>query len=131
MIRKIASLIPLFLFLAAFVAPTPVASANSADVKISLVASPDFRGAKGAAKYRNRGGEQEFQVEAEVSRRLAGAVFTVWVNDVAVGQMTINAFGKGRLSLNSNLGDAVPVITPGTLVGVTTADKAIVLAGKF
>ena len=130
MISKLAKFLPMLLLLA-FVAPVSTARANSADVRINLVSAPEFPSAKGTAKYRDRSGEREFQVEVQVSRRLAGSVFTVTVDGVTAGQMTINAFGAGRLSLNSKLGQTVPVVVPGSLVGVTTAVGAIVLAGQF
>ena len=130
MISKLSKFLPVLLLLA-FFSPASTARANSVDVKIQLVAAPEFPGAKGTARFRDRTGEREFQVEVQVSPRLAGSVFTVSVDGVVAGQMTINALGAGRLSLNSKLGQTVPAVVPGSLLGVTTAAGAIVLAGRF
>lgn len=45
--------------------------------------------------------------------------------------MTVNALGKTKLSLNSQLGQSVPAIQAGTLIGVVTDADVIVLAGQF
>lgn len=128
---RMLTLLTLFLTLAGFVLPLNRAQANTADVKISLVAQPNTIPGKGTAKYRDRRGEREFQVEIETARRLAGSVFRVTVNDMIVGEVKIDAFGKGRLSLNSRLGNTVPVIAPGAVVKVVNADAVVVLSGSF
>lgn len=128
---RIVSLLSLCLMAVGLVLPAPRVHANAADTKIALTAPADARGAKGAAKYRNRGGEQELQVEVEVARRLVGAVYQVFVDDAVVGQVTIDAFGKGRLSLNSKRGATVPVVRKGTTVRVVGGDAITVVAGSF
>jgi hypothetical protein len=127
---KITKLLPMLIMLG-FVVPVMTAEANSADVKIQLLAAPEYPGAKGTAKYRDRGGEREFEVEVQVSRRHFRSVFTVSVNGATVGKITIRALGRGRLNLNSDLGQAVPQIAPGSIVGVTTSTGQIVFAGQF
>lgn len=130
MITALLRFLPLYLVLA-FFAPSASHAANAADIKINLTASTTYPGAKGAAKYRNRSGEREFQVEAEVSRRLVGFVLTVSVNGAPVGQMVIDAFGKGRLALNSKLGDTVPAIVAGSTVRVSDNVGETVVSGAF
>ena len=127
---RIIPFLSLFLFLVSFVAPVTAARGNSADVRIRLAPTADIRG-KATAKYRNRGGEREFQVEVEVARRLAGAVFLVAVDGEAVGEVTINAFGKGRLSLNNQRGDLVPEVVRGSVVEIVSESGIVVFAGRF
>ena len=128
--NKIIPILSMFLMLAAFLAPSVNAHANSADQKIKLIASADYRAAKGTAKFRDRGGEKEFQIEVEMPRRFAGTVFHVIVDEALVGQMTVDKFGKGRLALNSRM-TAVPAVHAGSLVGVVDQSDVIVLAGQF
>ena len=102
------------------------------DRRITLrPAAAKFSFAKGHAKYRDRGGEQEFQVEVENLHRFAGATFTVQVNGVVVGRMPINVLGRGRLSRNSDLGQRVPVITPGSTVRIRKPNGVTILFGRF
>ncbi len=128
---RILTIVSLCLMAVGLLLPAPTALANAADAKISLSAPAEVRGAKGSAKYRNRGGEKEFQVEVEVARRWVGTVYQVFVNDAVAGQLTIDAFGKGRLSLNSRLGGTVPVIGKGTVVRVVNGEAVTVVSGRF
>ena len=43
---------------------------------------------------------------------LANSTLTVWVNDIEVGTIPLNASGEGRLNLNSRAGQTIPQITP-------------------
>lgn len=128
---RILTLATLFLAAVSFLLPTPLARANTADTTIQLAAQPNALPGKAKAKYRARGGEQELQVELETARRLAGTTWLVAVDNEVVGQLTIDAFGKGRLSLNSRRGDIVPKIQAGTVVAIATLDGRIVFAGTL
>lgn len=125
----------LFMFIASMLmtalAPAQIALANSADLKISLKGSAQFPNAKGSAKYRNRDGEREFQVEVENVKKLAGKNLNVFVNGSKVGSMKINQLGVGRLVLNSTRGATVPQITSGSKVQVKTGQGVLVVSGKF
>lgn len=109
---------------------TPVAQAAN-DIRISLKGSAQYPNAKGTAKYRDRGGEQEFQVEVENVKKLAGKKLSVFVNGNKVGTMQINQFGVGRLELNSSQGDKVPAIKSGSKVKVKTGAGVLVVSGSF
>jgi len=101
------------------------------EVKIQLISASEFKGSKGTAKIKIRAREQEFEVEAQVSKKLAGQVLGVTVNDTVAGTMTVNALGKAKLSLNNKAGQKVPTIQAGTLVGVIDGNGAVILAGQF
>lgn len=128
---RVLPFLTLFLFLFGLIAPITRAHANSADLKIRLENPKNFAGVKGTAKFRDRGNEREFQVEIENARRLAGAVLVVAVDNVVVGEITVDTLGRGRLSLNNRAGAIVPVVKAGSTVKVLTADSALVLNGKF
>jgi hypothetical protein len=125
----------LFIFIASMLmtalAPAQIALAANNDVKITLKAGPKFPKAKGTAKYRNRGGERELQVEVENVKNLAGKTLNVFAKGNKVGTMKINQLGAGRLELNSTLGHTVPNMGPGSKVQVKTAQGVIVVAGTF
>ena len=53
------------------------------------------------------------------------------VGDTVIGTMTINAVGKAQLSLSTENGDIIPVIAPGTLIGVVDDLGAPILVGQF
>lgn len=108
----------------------PVAQAAN-DIRVSLKGSAQYPNAKGTAKYKDRGGEQEFQVEVENVKKLAGKKLSVFVNGNKVGTMQINQFGAGRLELNSDQGDKVPAIRGGSKVKVKTGAGVLVVSGSF
>ncbi|MEY4916643.1 MAG: hypothetical protein RL616_556 [Verrucomicrobiota bacterium] len=100
-------------------------------VKISLVATPGSINTKGTAKLKIKAAQQEFEVEAQVSKKLVGTVLGVTVGDTVIGTMTVNALGKAKLSLSTEAGQSVPAIAVGTLVGVVNDAGVIILAGQF
>ena len=106
-------------------------SKKVSEVKIKLVAAPEFVRAKGSARSRVRTDRQELQVEVQVSNSLAGSVLGVTIGDTVVGTMTVDALGKAELELSTENGDSIPVIQAGSLIGVVTGTGAIVLAGTF
>ncbi len=126
-----------FLALLTLLLPANLASAKQGSkvvpviTKITLTAAPGIANVKGTAKLKVKAAEQEFEVEAQVSRKLAGAVLGVTVGDTVVGTMTVNALGKAKFSLNTEAGQTVPAIAPGTLVGVVNSAGVILLAGSF
>jgi len=101
------------------------------EVKIKLVAAPEFLGAKGSARSRVRTDKQDIEVEVQGLKGLSGSVLGVTVGDTVIGSFTVSTLGKGKLELSTENGDVVPAIGPGTLIGVVTDTGAIVFAGSF
>ena len=104
------------------------------EVRITLTPGTAFPNAKGKAKYKNRGGEQEFQVEAENMLALQGQMVAVCVNGSRVGGATVNSFGNAELNLNSDLGQRVPAIVSGARVSVHTSNTcsgSVIVSGTF
>ena len=106
-------------------------TAGALEWRIPLAPTAQYAGSKGKAKYKDRGGEREFQVEVENLRRIAGANLAVQVNGATVGAMRINVFGNGRFSGNSDLGQRVPVITRGSVVVIRRPNGSRVFSGRF
>ena len=126
-----------FLTLAALLLPANFAAAKQnvakpvpVIVKISLTAAPGVA-AKGTAKLKVKAAQQELEIEAQVSKKLAGATLGVTINDAVIGTMKVSALGKAKLSLSTEAGQVVPAIAPGSLVGVVTDSGVILLAGQF
>jgi hypothetical protein len=100
-------------------------------VAIGLVAGLGFKGAKGIAEFHSRVGHQEFEVEVQVSKTLAGSILDVSVDTMVVGTIAVDAIGHRELELEAEHGTTVPAVQPGSLVGVTDAASDIILAGRF
>lgn len=90
-----------------------------------------YRAADGKAKYKDRGGEREFEVEVEDVRSLRGKTLSVFVNGLRVGGARVNSLGEGRLELNSDVGQRVPAVRGGTRVQVKTPAGTLVVSGAF
>ena len=101
------------------------------EVKIKLVAAPEFKGAKGSASSRIRPDKQDLEIEVQGVKNLAGSVLGVTLGDTVIGTLTINSLGQGKLELSTERGEVVPAIPAGTLIGVVTETGGIGLAGSF
>lgn len=110
----------------------PAAHAKGGDAtRINLTGSAQYQNAKGTAKYKDRGGEREFQVELENAKSLAGKTVDVYANGVKVGSFKVSALGTGRLSRNSDRGQSVPVISSGSAIQIKTRAGALIVSGSF
>ncbi len=106
----------------------------SNEVRIDLAASGAFPSAKGYAKFKNRGGEHEFEVELEHLKQLSRQRLAVCVNGSRVGSLQINVLGHGELNLNSESKQQVPMITKNSRVQVHTNNSCsatLVASGQF
>ena len=126
--RKLSA-VSIFIFTISFLVSAQTASAL--EWRIPLTPTSQYQAAKAKAKYKDIGGEREFQVEAENLWRLRGAVVSIHVNGALAGRMRINAFGNGRFERNSDLGQRVPAIRRGSTVVIRRGDGVKVFGGKF
>ncbi len=101
------------------------------EARARLRASRAFPGASGAAKYRDRSGDREFEVEVEHVRALANQTLSVRVSGRQVGTLRISGLGSGELNLSSERGQAVPVAGAGAAVSVWTHDGVLVVSGTM
>ena len=107
------------------------AAGSGTQLRATLHGSAAFPGADGKARFRDRGGEQELEVEVEDANRLAGTRLRALAGGKQVGTLRINRFGIGSLNLNSDQGDTVPAVKAGTTVRVRTAGGTLVVSGSF
>ncbi len=100
-------------------------------VEIALVrpSSAPVASAKGKAKYSNRGGERELEIEAE--NIPAGTAVSFVLDGSVIGSGTATALREVRLNLNSDLGATVPMSVAGKSVVVRTSAGATIVAGSF
>ncbi|MFQ5703671.1 MAG: hypothetical protein ACE5HT_06585 [Gemmatimonadales bacterium] len=110
--------------------PSLAKGANRSETRIEarLSGSAAFPDASGRARFRDRGGERELQIQVEDGP--ANAMVTFLVNGTAVGTATTDAIGDASLSLNSDLGNSVPNVAAGTSISVS-AGGTVVVSGSF
>ncbi len=109
----------------------PAAHAKGGDAtRIALKSSAQYPNVKGTAKYKADGGEREFQVELENARALKGKTLDVYANGMRVGSFKVSALGAGRLSRNTDRGQAVPQISAGSKVQIKWG-SILVAQGSF
>ncbi|MFQ5679193.1 MAG: hypothetical protein ACE5HP_07010 [Gemmatimonadota bacterium] len=108
-----------------------LAKGSSSDTRMqaSLSGSAAFPKADGKARFRDRGGEQQLEVEVEDGPPNTDVDFFVGGNLIGSGQT--DAFGDASIRLNSDEGDAVPAVGPGTSVAVKTAGGTLIVSGTF
>jgi len=131
MVRVIAMLALAAMAFAAFTGSASAAQRPGVERQAALHGSAMFPNADGKARFRDRGGEQELEVEVEDAHALAGTTVRVFVSGTRVGNIRLNRFGNGQLNLNSDQGEAVPAVKAGTTVRVRTAGGALVVSGSF
>ncbi|MBI4295934.1 MAG: hypothetical protein HY667_02315 [Chloroflexi bacterium] len=97
-----------------------------------LDGSGPFKNAQGTAFYEARGTKEvRFKVQLSGVPELANTTIDVIVGDTKVGQMKIDAGGKGKLSVKAKPGD-FPAVTDLTEVTIKTiTPKQTVAEGVF
>lgn len=105
----------------------PMVLAAAGDVRIRL-SGPS---GTGSAKYRDRGGVREFQVEAEKLNAPAGTLLRVTVNGQNAGMMSVTALRTARLSLSTQRRQPVPPIAAGSVVAVIAPNGVVLMSGRF
>ncbi len=107
------------------------AGTPTTELQANLVGSTAYPNANGKAKYKQQGTSRELQVEIEDAKPLAGKTLNVVVNGTKVGTLTVSTLGAGSLKLRTQAGQAVPTITKGLQVKVTTNTLTVVVSGTF
>jgi hypothetical protein len=99
--------------------------------RITLKAAKAFPAAKGSAKFKATAEERELQVEVEHIRRLAGKRVVFIVGGKKLASAKVNRFGAAEINRNSERGQFVLQVRPGTAVKVKTAAGALIVRGSF
>jgi hypothetical protein len=105
--------------------------AQTVNLQIPLRGRLAFPHAVGSSQYQTQPGQSEFQAEVEHLRSLAGKPLLVKVNGTTVGKMKVSRNGRSDLTLNSELGQTVPTIAPGSMIKVTTIAGTVVVSGSY
>jgi hypothetical protein len=121
---------------AAIMMATPIVVKAENDSEIRLRTT--LRGARinglkpsGHADFRSRPGRSRLNVEVEDVNVAPGTVLRVLVDGSPVGTIRVDAMTRGgELELNTNDGDMVPSVKPGSIVVVRSSERAL-LAGVF
>jgi hypothetical protein len=108
-----------------------IASAQTANWQVPMKAGVAYPTATGSAQYQAQPGQRELQVEVYKITSLAGKSLLVQVNGANFGWMKVSATGVAKIDHNTELGQAVPVVTHGTTIIVKTAAGVIVASGTF
>lgn len=116
---------------AGILATVPAMAGGGTSVKIRL-SGPAIKGVvpEGSSEYRVDGTRTSFRVEADRVNMADGTRLTARVNGAAVGYISLLA-GTGKLQIESDRGQLVPVIHQGDKITVTTASGVTILSGSF
>jgi hypothetical protein len=107
------------------------AALGTVNWQINLSPSSAFPRARGSSQYQTQPGQAEFQAEVEHVPALRGRLVTVSVNGAAVGSARVSPLGIAHLERNSELGQRVPVIGPGSIVSITTSTGTVIVSGSY
>jgi hypothetical protein len=99
--------------------------------QIPLTASRAYAGVTGSAQYQAQPGQREFQVEVERLASLRGTSVLVRVNGATIGSMKVSSKGIAQLTQNTERGQRVPLIAPGSTVTVKTTTGVVITSGRF
>lgn len=120
----------LLITLLALIVAVPAALA-AGGTRIALKPAKSYPAAKGAAKYTVKAGQRELEVEVEHIRRLAGRQVVIVVAGSRLGTAKVSALGAAQVSRNTERGQRVPNVAPGTKVKVRTPTGATIVSGSF
>ncbi|HSB28197.1 MAG TPA: DUF4214 domain-containing protein [Pyrinomonadaceae bacterium] len=116
--------------------PTPTPTPNpTADVRLeSRLAGASIAGLtpKGQAKFETRAdGRRKLNVEIEHVNLPAGTILNVLVDNIKVGEITLNAMLENELELDTENGSVVPTVNTLSTAVVTNSAGATILSGTF
>jgi hypothetical protein len=114
------------------VSPSPSPSPNGESEIFATLSGATINGIlpRGYAQYEVHSSRTEIEVELSQINLPAGTSLAVTVGTTAVGNLSVQSDGRGRLRLRSDNGATVPVVIDGT--GITVKNgTAIILSGTF
>jgi hypothetical protein len=88
------------------------------ELTATLKGSSAFPQVNGSAKFKSDGDQRELEVQIEDANALIGKRLRVIVDGVAVGGMTVNSLGDARLRRDTERGQTVPVVNPGSVIKI-------------
>lgn len=114
------------------VSPSPSPSPNGESEIFAALNGPTINGVlpRGYAQYEIHSSRTEIEVELSHINLPAGTQLAVTIGTTAVGNVSIQSDGRGRLRLRSDQGATVPVVIDGTTITIKNG-AATVLSGTF
>jgi len=111
--------------------PSPTGSPNSGDLFAGLTGGT-INGVlpRGYAQYEIHSSRTELEIRLSQINLPAGTSLSVSVDGTAVGNMSLQSGGEGRLRLRSDNGQTVPVVIAGSTISISNGGNAI-LNGTF
>jgi hypothetical protein len=106
----------------------PAASAATNVHRATLNGSAAFPAVGGKAKFSVDDGIRQLEAQIEDANALAGTRVSFVVNGKTVGSKTVSTLGNARINRS---GAAVPSVSAGSRIRVTTPSGAIVASGVF
>ncbi len=107
------------------------AAASVVDWQIPMKGSAAYRTANGSAQYQSQPGQRELQVEVQRIRSLAGKTVVFQAAGMTLGSAKVSALGRADVTVNTELGQNVPSIAPGSRVTVRTTGGKLIVFGRF
>ena len=87
------------------------------DPEVRLLARARDGGVSSKGDFRARGATRK-RLNVEVQRAIPGSTFDVALNGQFIGTITANQFGRGKIELNTQDGEAVPAVVAGDTLTV-------------
>jgi hypothetical protein len=85
----------------------------------------------GVARFRDRTGNRNFEVEVEKVNLPAGTILNAFVDGVKVGELVLGPTLEAEFELEAERGQTVPNVTTATTVVVSNAQGQTILSGVF
>lgn len=118
---------------AALVLLVPAAFAAT-QLTATLTGSSAFPQVNGTAKFKSDRDQRELEVQIQDANALIGKRLRVIIDGTAVGTMKVNSLGNATLRRDTEKGQTVPIVNPGSVIKVKerAADGGLLVAsGTF
>jgi len=111
--------------------PSPTGTPNANQI-YAILNGPTINGAlpRGYSEYEIHSSRTELETRIYQVSLPAGTSLSVFVNDIAVGNIVLQSGGEGRQRLRSDNGDTVPVVTAGSTIAIKNGGTTI-LSGTY
>lgn len=87
--------------------------------RVRLFANMKVGHTKAKAKYESINGNARRKFSFELEKGAPGAVLTVSAGSTSMGTAIVDALGRAKLELDTDLGQSVPTMGVGTIISVT------------
>jgi hypothetical protein len=117
--------------LGAVATQSATATTPTVDWQIAMKHGTAYPTVTGSAQYQSQPGQRELQVELEHLRSLAGKYVSFYANGSKFGSAKVSSTGIVQIDRNTELGQSVPWIVPGSTVAARTSTGILIGQGQF